>query len=99
MRMRFCAMMRSPAFSITALMAPVRLRAVASGLRMENVRSTGIGYPQRVSPGRAYSWTRRQPARQGARGDRVLAARAVDVIHAVSAKDQWTEDCWTGVAR
>src|SRR5262245_42052907 len=43
MRMRFCATMRRPAFSITALMAPVRLRAVASGLMIENVRSTAIG--------------------------------------------------------
>jgi hypothetical protein len=35
-------MMRRPACSIIALIAPVRLRAVASGLRMENVRSTAI---------------------------------------------------------
>src|SRR5262249_44732877 len=45
--MRFCATMRRPAFSITALMAPVRLRAVASGLMIENVRSTAIGVPLR----------------------------------------------------
>src|SRR3712207_4716728 len=45
MRMRFCAMMRRPAFSITALMAPVRLRWVASGLRMEKVRSTAMRGP------------------------------------------------------
>src|SRR3979411_2716840 len=38
MRIRFWATMRSPAFSISALMAPVRLRAVASGLLMEKVR-------------------------------------------------------------
>src|SRR5262245_34764785 len=43
MRRRFCATMRRPAFSITALMPPVRLRAVASGLMIENVRSTAIG--------------------------------------------------------
>jgi hypothetical protein len=36
--------MRSPACSIMALMAPVRLRAVASGLRIEKVRSTAIGF-------------------------------------------------------
>ncbi len=41
-RTRFWAMMRSPAFSIMALMPPVRLRAVASGLMMENVRSIAI---------------------------------------------------------
>src|ERR1700679_3006061 len=40
--MRFCATMRSPAFSIIALMAPVTLRAVASGLIIENVRSVVI---------------------------------------------------------
>src|ERR1700757_647262 len=46
MRMRFCATMRRPAFSIRALMAPVRLRAVASGLMIENVRSIAIdGHP------------------------------------------------------
>src|SRR5437016_594147 len=34
--------MRKPACSIMALMAPVRLRAVASGLMIENVRSIDI---------------------------------------------------------
>src|SRR6478752_6700418 len=43
MRTRFCAMMRKPACSIMALIAPVRLRAVASGLRIEKVRSIAIG--------------------------------------------------------
>src|SRR5262249_22878562 len=42
MRMRFCATMRRPAFSITALTAPVRLRAVASGLMIEKVRSMAM---------------------------------------------------------
>src|SRR5689334_21524921 len=42
MRRRLCATMRRPASSIMALIAPVRLRPVASGLMMENVRSTGI---------------------------------------------------------
>src|SRR6202142_3962499 len=46
--MRFCATMRRPAFSIIALMAPVTLRAVASGLRIENVRSIDIIYPLRI---------------------------------------------------
>jgi hypothetical protein len=35
-------MMRKPACSIMALTAPVRLRAVASGLMIENVRSIDI---------------------------------------------------------
>src|SRR5579863_10411424 len=43
MRTRRCATIRNPAFSISALTAPVRLRAVASGLMMEKVRSTAIG--------------------------------------------------------
>src|SRR5262245_26550514 len=43
MRIRFCATTRRPAFSIMALMAPVRLRSVASGLRIEKVRSIAIG--------------------------------------------------------
>jgi hypothetical protein len=38
MWMRFCAMMRRPAASILALIAPVRLRLVASGLMIEKVR-------------------------------------------------------------
>src|SRR5262249_61733848 len=43
MRTRFCATMRRPACSIIALIAPVRLRAVASGLMIEKVRSIAIG--------------------------------------------------------
>ena len=43
MRTRFCAMMRRPALSIIALIAPVRLRVVASGLMIEKVRSIAIG--------------------------------------------------------
>jgi hypothetical protein len=35
--------MRKPACSIMALIAPVRLRAVASGLMIEKVRSTVMG--------------------------------------------------------
>src|SRR5215475_6090501 len=42
MRMRFWPTMRRPAFSITALTAPVRLRSVASGLMIENVRSIAM---------------------------------------------------------
>ena len=36
--MRFCAMILRPAASSLALIAPVRLRRVASGLMIENVR-------------------------------------------------------------
>ena len=36
--MRFWAMIRRPAASSLALIAPVRLRRVASGLMIENVR-------------------------------------------------------------
>src|SRR5512135_2202329 len=43
MRTRFCATIRRPAFSIMALMAPVRLRSVASGLSIEKVRAIAIG--------------------------------------------------------
>src|SRR5882762_4492995 len=46
MRMRFCATMRRPAFSISALTAPVRLRSVASGLMIEKVRSIAMFRPQ-----------------------------------------------------
>ncbi len=42
MRMRFWATIRKPAFSISALTAPVRLRAVASGLMIEKVRSIAM---------------------------------------------------------
>src|SRR5258706_1121997 len=40
--MRFWATIRSPAFSISALIAPVRLRSVASGLIIEKVRSIAM---------------------------------------------------------
>src|SRR5579883_474609 len=50
MRIRFWATIRNPAFSITALMAPVRLRAVASGLMMEKVRSIAMCGPYKIAP-------------------------------------------------
>src|ERR1700694_4922706 len=52
MRMRFCATMRSAAFSISALIAPVRLRAVASGLMIEQVRSIAMIFPWISADGR-----------------------------------------------
>jgi hypothetical protein len=45
MQIRFWATMRSPAFSIKALTAPVRLRSVASGLMIEKVRSIAMVLP------------------------------------------------------
>src|SRR5215813_13890272 len=42
MRIRFWATIRKPAFSISALTAPVRLRSVASGLMIEKVRSVAM---------------------------------------------------------
>ena len=42
---RFCATMRRPASSNFALTLPVRLRRVASGLMMENVRSIAMMVP------------------------------------------------------
>src|SRR5688572_22620086 len=42
MQTRFCATIRRPACSIMAFTAPVRLRAVASGLMIEKVRSIAI---------------------------------------------------------
>src|SRR6516225_5660143 len=41
--MRFCPTIRNPAPSIMLLIAPVRLRWVASGLMIENVRSGAMG--------------------------------------------------------
>jgi hypothetical protein len=40
--MRFWATIRKPAFSISALIAPVRFRYVASGLMIEKVRSIAM---------------------------------------------------------
>src|SRR3954454_20770783 len=45
MRRRFWATMRRPAFSMTALTAPVRFRFVASGLMIEKVRSRAMAVP------------------------------------------------------
>src|SRR3954454_13156659 len=49
MRSRFWATIRRPAFSISALTAPVRLRAVASGLMIEKVRSIAIICPWKTT--------------------------------------------------
>src|SRR3954452_17519962 len=54
MRRRFWATMRRPAFSMTALTAPVRFRFVASGLMIEKVRSRAMAVPG-LSGSRAYS--------------------------------------------
>src|SRR5688500_18870725 len=60
MRTRFCATMRKPALSMIALIAPVRLRLVASGLMIEKVRSTAIGHSSFF--------------REGSEGRRLIAA-------------------------
>ena len=48
------AMMRRPDCSIIELMAPVRLRIVASGLMIENVRSIAIRFIRR------WDWSEKQ---------------------------------------
>src|SRR3569623_1805751 len=66
MRMRFWATMRRPAFSISALTAPVRLRAVASGLMIEKVRSIAMVFGPQIngmwSWPRLYRWLARRQA-------------------------------------
>src|SRR5262249_35122714 len=57
-----------PAPSIMALIAPVRLRAVASGLMIEKVRSIGIGWffkEENAGARSAAAYSDRAPARQG----------------------------------
>ena len=58
--MRFCATIRSPASSSTALILPVRFRRVASGLMMENVRSVAIAASLGFRVGRLSRGLRRQ---------------------------------------
>src|SRR5262245_7006590 len=68
MRVRLCAMIRKPAPSITALIAPVKLRAVASGLMIEKVRSIGIGFffkEENAGARIAAAYSEHAPARQG----------------------------------
>src|SRR5215467_15483417 len=68
MRVRLCAMIRKPAPSIMALIAPVKLRAVASGLMIEKVRSIGIGlfFKEENAGARiAAAYSDHAPARQG----------------------------------
>src|SRR5215475_13013461 len=68
MRVRLCAMIRKPAPSIMALIEPVRLRAVASGLMIEKVRSIGIGWffkEENAGARIAAAYSDHAPARQG----------------------------------
>src|SRR5215831_8324650 len=68
MRVRLCAMMRKPASSIMALIAPVKLRAVASGLMIEKVRSIAITlFFEEETAGEpiAAAYSERAVARQG----------------------------------
>src|SRR3954452_3226711 len=80
MRMRFWATIRRPAFSISALTAPVRLRSVASGLMIEKVRSIAIELrPYKTLGGRcrAYigaTWRRQATRRHVMAGFDVFSA-------------------------
>jgi hypothetical protein len=61
-------MIRKPAPSIMALIAPVKLRAVASGLMIEKVRSIGIGWffkEENAGARIAAAYSDHAPARQG----------------------------------
>src|SRR5262249_44938527 len=69
MRVRLCATIRKPAPSIIALIAPVKLRAVASGLMIEKVRSIAIGLLCKEE-------TVREPS-AAACGDRAVARQGV----------------------
>src|SRR5215472_12036380 len=62
MRMRFCATILKPAFSISALTAPVRLRAVASGLMIEKVRSVAMSFSPQINGDFALRRLYRRPA-------------------------------------
>src|SRR6478672_2877696 len=63
MRTRFCATIRSPAFSMIALIAPVIFRSVASGLRIEKVRSSAIGFSFTRTDRRVYAVSLEQRGR------------------------------------
>src|SRR5215510_10589929 len=68
MRVRLCAMMRKPAPSMMALIAPVKLRAVASGLMIEKVRSIAIALffkGETAGEPIAAAYSERAVARQG----------------------------------
>src|SRR6516225_4972544 len=77
MRVRLCATIRKPAPSIIALIAPVKLRAVASGLMIEKVRSIAIGLffkEENAGEQTAAAYSERSLARQDAR--RISCSRA-----------------------
>src|SRR6478736_4943320 len=77
MRTRFCATIRRPAFSMIALIAPVRLRAVASGLRIEKVRSTAIGLSFTVIDRRVYRHSLEYVSRGGLYRGGIRAASSI----------------------
>src|SRR6516162_2136740 len=86
MRVRLCAMIRKPAPSIMALIAPVKLRAVASGLMIEKVRSIAIGFffkEENAGARIAAAYSDHAPARQG-----VTKALAIERGLAAQAKRQ-----------
>ena len=95
MRVRFCATMRKPARSIISLIAPVKLRAVASGLMIEKVRSIAMasffkrGKREDVRPGRLIAMASehgkvrtRDPERNGAGKSEPPMNRTLAVIAA-----------------
>src|SRR5262245_41758760 len=86
MRVRLCATIRKPAPSIIALIAPVKLRAVASGLMIEKVRSIAIGLffkEENAGEPIAAAYSDRAVARQG-----VTKALAIERGLAAHAKRQ-----------
>ena len=86
MRVRLCATIRKPAPSIIALIAPVKLRAVASGLMIEKVRSIAIGLffkEENAGEPIAAAYSDRALARQG-----VTKALAIERGLAAHAKRQ-----------
>src|SRR5215475_6342899 len=88
MRVRLCAMIRKPAPSIVALIAPVRLRAVASGLMIEKVRSIGIGWffkEENAGARIAAAYSDHAPARQG-------VTKALAIEGGSSAQAKWQRE-------
>src|SRR5262249_3812498 len=97
MRARLCATIRKPAPSIIALIAPVKLRAVASGLMIEKVRSIAIGlFFKEEDAGEpiAAAYSDRAVARQG-----VTKALAIERGLAAQAKRQTRGDAAAPMGR
>src|ERR1700728_669023 len=90
MRMRFWATMRRPAFSISALIAPVRLRSVASGLIIEKVRSIAMISSLKTADGSCGAYIGAIAGRQAIRRNGVHRAKSGpsgDAVHAQNYSD------------